>query len=92
MSTEEKTVTAGDLESLRHMLGINQSTPQDQWGYRNYFAAGGDDQIQSMERLADAGFVRCGGERWGLTYYFATEEGCKAAGLTTEQIKKVFEG
>lgn len=87
MTTETKTVTAGDLESLRHMLGINQSYPQEQWGYRNYFAAGEGEQTESMERLVEAGFVRRGGKRWGLTYYFATEEGCKAAGLTTDQIE-----
>lgn len=91
MNTNAKTITAADLDSLRHMLGIKQNTPPENWGYRNYFAAGGTDQVESMERLVAVGFVRCGGKSGELMYYHATEEGCRAVGMTGEQTLKALE-
>lgn len=72
-------VTADDLDNLRHMLGVSERSPR---GYRNYFVAGGDD-VLSMERLCAAGFaVR--NERYALSSdkcYHATDEGARAVGL-----------
>lgn len=88
---ESKVITVEDLDHLRHMLGINQSYSPSNWGFRNYFAAGPGEQVESMERLVALGWVRKGGQRDDLVYYYATKEGCRAAGLTTQQIKAVFE-
>ena len=49
----DHTLTAKDMENLRHMLGADSSNP----GYRNYFAAGHDEQ-ESMERLVATGLAR----------------------------------
>lgn len=78
-STESATITADDLDNLRHMLGVNDRSPR---GYRNYFIAGGRD-IESMERLRACGFV-VRSERYGLSAdfcYHATIEGARAVGL-----------
>jgi hypothetical protein len=68
-----------DLDNLRHMLGVSEKSPR---GYRNYYVAGGDD-VQSMERLREAGFV-VKNERYGLSSdpcYNATLDGARAVGL-----------
>lgn len=73
-------ITAYDLDNLRHMLGVSERSPR---GYRNYFVAGGDD-VASMERLREAGFV-FQNKRYNLSpdpCYCATIEGAKAVGLT----------
>lgn len=71
-------VTADDLDNLRHMLGVERVPG----GYRNYYVAGGDD-VASMERLREAGFV-VKNERYRLSddpCYHATLEGARAIGL-----------
>jgi hypothetical protein len=72
-------ITVNDLDNLRHMLGVSERSPR---GYRNYFVAGGDD-VQSMERLREAGFV-VKNEGYGLSSdscYHATLDGARAVGL-----------
>jgi hypothetical protein len=72
-------ITADDLDNVRHMLGVSERCRR---GYRNYFVAGGDD-LASMERLREAGFV-VKNERYGLSAdscYHATLEGARAVGL-----------
>jgi hypothetical protein len=72
-------ITVYDLDNLRHMLGVSQKHPK---GYRNYFVAGGDD-VRSMERLREAGFVVLN-ENYRLSSlpcYHATLEGARAVGL-----------
>lgn len=63
------------------MLGVSERSRR---GYRNYFVAGGDD-VASMERLREAGFV-VKNERYRLSSapcYHATIEGARAVGLTS---------
>lgn len=79
-----------DMNNLRHMLGIGSHIKKRQWGYRNHFAPGGSD-IQSMERLEEAGLVQKGRPYEETHYYHATEAGCVAAGLKPVQIKKAME-
>lgn len=72
-------ITAGDLDNLRHMLGVSESNRR---GYRNYFVAGGGD-VASMERLLACGFV-VRNETYRLSSdpcYHATIEGARAVGL-----------
>lgn len=80
-----------DIDNLRHMLGATSHTPKRDWGYRNHFAAGIAD-TPSMERLVAAGLVVREG-RLGSSqhYYYATEAGCKAAGLNRAQTKRALE-
>jgi hypothetical protein len=73
---------------LTHMLGAEPHIRQSQWGYRNYYCAevGGKDE-QDLIKLAEIGLVRRGfaineGED---VYFFATEKGMDAIGLTSEQ-------
>lgn len=70
---------------LVHMLGANSKDK----GYRNHFAAGGD-QIDCMERLREKGLVVKGISKWELTFYHATELGCKEAGLNKKQTYKAL--
>ena len=79
-----------DLENLRHMLGIGSHIKKRQWGYRNHFAPGGAD-IQSMERLEEAGLVRKDRSYEGTHYYHATQAGCVTARLKPYQIRKAME-
>lgn len=89
---ESEMITANDLSRLRHMLGVDaQRYTQKQWGFRNYFAAGAGEQTESMLRLQEAGFVRQGEVFNESHYYHATEEGCKAVGMNSEQIKRALE-
>jgi hypothetical protein len=72
-------ITVEDLDNLRHMLGVAE---RHRRGYRNYFVAGGDD-VASMERLREAGFV-VKNEHYRLSAdpcYHATIEGARAVGL-----------
>lgn len=72
-------ITADDLDNLRHMLGVSEKCRK---GYRNYFVAGGDD-VASMERLREAGFV-LKNERYNASSdpcYHATVDGARAVGL-----------
>lgn len=73
------TITADDLDNLRHMLGVSEKNRR---GYRNYFVAGGKD-VESMERLREAGFV-VKNDALVLSRdpcYHATTEGARAVGL-----------
>ncbi len=69
------TITADDLDKLRHMLGVSGRSRR---GYRNYYCAGPND-VPSMERLRAAGFVEKVADG---RYYHATLEGGRAVGLT----------
>lgn len=72
-------LTVDDLDSLRHMLGVEQRTPR---GYRNYYVAGAGD-LQSMERLRAHGFV-VKNDHYRMSEdacYHTTLEGARAVGL-----------
>ena len=73
-------ITADDLDKLRHMLGVSEQQPR---GYRNYYVAGPRD-VPSMERLCAAGFAVRESRNWelsGYPLYHATDEGARAVGL-----------
>lgn len=90
-TTVNTSLTAKDIDNLRHMLGVHQQKPARQWGLRNYFACGGGENEKSMRRLEAAGFVRQGRPYENSFYFHATEEGCKAVGMNAAQIKRAFE-
>ena len=76
-----------DLDNLRHMLGIRQSTPRKDFGFRNYFNSteSGPD-YESMLRLERQGLVI----RGRRCYWHATRAGCLAVGLNEKQIKRAL--
>ncbi len=79
MNTLADMLTVGDMDSLRHMLGVSPKHPR---GYRNYFVAGGTD-VESMERLRAHGLV-VKNEGYRLSTdpcYHATEKGARFIGL-----------
>ena len=91
--TAELDLTSDDLDNLRHMVGAVFNVAKRNWGYRNHFAAGEDD-VPSMEKLRNAGFVIKGRKfHIGETdyYYHATLEGCKAIGLSKAATKRALE-
>lgn len=84
------TITADDLDNLRHMLGAQLCYAKREWGFRNHYAPAGVD-VESMKRLEAAGFVRQGRPYQMHHYYHATEAGCKAAGLNAAQTRRALE-
>lgn len=89
MSQEE--LGKQDLENLKHMLGATGYTRKKDWGYRNRFAAGGDD-IESMERLQKLGLVRrINSSIFPDPYYVATEDGCRYLGFNKKQIANAMD-
>lgn len=78
-----------DMGCLRHMLGIRESTPKKDYGFRNYFNSSevGPD-YEAMLRLESQGLVT----RGRRFYWHATEAGCKAVGLNDKQTKRAIHG
>lgn len=80
--------TVQDMNNLRHMLGVGSHIKRANWGFRNRFiTSDGHDDLPSMERMLKQGLVAKGGEH----YWFATEAGMRAIGLTPRQIKRAME-
>jgi hypothetical protein len=85
-------LTDEDLENLRHMVGFASHIRRRDWGYRNRFAAGGD-QVESMERLQAEGLVVTGSViPGGLQYYHATEDGMVVAGMPDDAVRRCLAG
>lgn len=89
-------ITDLDKENLTHMTGTGSHIPTNQKGYRNYFCATVSDldpDYQSMVRMELNGLVLAGRKvnDGNQQYFYATEAGCKAIGLTEEQTKRVLE-
>ncbi len=74
------------MQCLQHMLGADSRYPKRQWGFRNYFDAGGKDQ-RSMDLLLEAGYVL----RGRANYYHATIKGCRLLGFGKPAIKRALE-
>ena len=85
-------IVPGDFAKLQHMLGAVKGKPKYHWGLRNYFAAGGGQQHEAMQRLVAAGLATTGRAANEMTYFHATRLGCKAAGLDGAGIKRAMEG
>lgn len=87
----QPTPTEKDMDKLRHMLGaVPGRWPKNKWGWRNYFASASADN-EHMLRLVDAGYAEKGHQSESMTYFHATEAGCKAAGLDKSGIKRALE-
>ena len=84
-------IMPGDFAKLQHMLGAVTGRPKYHWGLRNYFAAGGGQQHEAMQRLVAAGLATAGRAANEMTYFHATRLGCKAAGLDGAGIKRAME-
>ena len=84
-------ILPGDFAKLQHMLGAVAGRPKYHCGLRNYFAAGGGQQHEAMQRLVAAGLATAGRAANEMTYFHATRLGCKAAGLDGAGIKRAME-
>lgn len=79
---------------LTYMLGAELHIEKSRWGYRNYYCAGvGEKDEHDLMEMAELGLVRRGhvindGES---VYFFATEQGMDAIGLTAKQKQNASE-
>jgi len=90
--TSETTMnlTSGDVRKLRHMLGATEGYSRRDYGFRNYYATGGGEATEAMERLVVAGLATKGASSTNMTYYHATVKGCELLGFTKAQIQRAF--
>lgn len=77
-----------DIQNLKHMLGATEEPSK--WGYRNHFAAGGED-VHSMERLAKAGLVVKRNNAVTDNLYTATVAGCELLNFSQSMIDYAFD-
>ena len=82
-------ITADDLDNLRHALGIEPTRVRSQWGFRNYYVTCPGDA--SFARLVACGFAEPAGtlNDGRDTVFRATREGKRAAGMTDAEIAKM---
>ena len=93
-TTPDQEVTQEDMDNLRHALGATKHISRKVWGFRRHFAAAlGTPDHDSMLRLQDAGYMHLGRQDpdSSLAFFFATESGCKAAGLDSVQTARALE-
>ena len=82
-------LTEKQLETLRHMLGIN--TPDDRIPkpYRNHYAASpGNEKMAELERLGAVKFIGKNHLGSGYDFYACTDEGRLAAIMSHRTIRK----
>ena len=84
-------IMPGDFAKLQHMLGAVKQYPKSKWGWRNYYAAGGGQAREAMQRLVGDGLATAGRAIGDMTYFHATRLGCKAVGLDGAGIKRAME-
>jgi hypothetical protein len=87
----EDVLTAADLRKLWHMLGAGPDNPKRNWGYRNHYATSGGETMQALRRMEGLGLVVVGHRSGSMTFFHATEAGCREAGLDAKQIKRALE-
>jgi hypothetical protein len=78
------TLHEGDLDILRHMLGVTPHHPQVRWGFRNEYLVNRRDAA-ALARLVAAGFARAGQPLLQLQYFHATDVGCRLVGLSAKR-------
>ena len=86
-------LTQSQREALIHMLGMGKHIHVASRGYRNQYCAsvGGEDEKQ-LTAMAELGLVRRGGtiNEGTSVYFFATEAGMDAIGMTKTQKKRAM--
>jgi hypothetical protein len=80
-------------ETLTHMLGAGSHIPKEQHGCRNQFCASlGSEDHMSMLQMEAVGLVVKGRRLNGdMQFFYATEAGCKAIGLSKAATKRALE-
>lgn len=84
-------ITFGDLDNLRHMLGVGPRIPRRSWGYRNHYHPS-TETIESMRRLEASGLARpgrAGLDGLGLPCYHATDLGMQFLGFSDAEIARI---
>ncbi|MBP1153119.1 MULTISPECIES: hypothetical protein [unclassified Methylocaldum] len=70
-------LTEDQLQTLRHMLGIDDPSLRDPKPYRDYYCANRRDQ--HLQKMAQIGVVRLYSQQGGYDWYCTTEKGRAAA-------------
>jgi len=86
-------LTKSQEDKLRHMLGAEPGRyPKKRWGFRNHYAACAGDQktIKELTEMVNAGLLVGGPPGDRLVFFYATEKGCRAVGLTGSRIKEAL--
>jgi hypothetical protein len=74
------TLTDEQLDTLRHMLGINDPSQRAPVPYRNHYAANpGDPKLVELERLGMVELCRRAGGAFEYDFYRCTDAGQTAA-------------
>jgi hypothetical protein len=79
---------------LRHTLGARPEQSKKNHGYRNKYAVTrGTEQYETLCAMAAAGYMQeaKGSKGKPMAFFFATEKGCRAIGLSEDAIKRAFE-
>lgn len=87
-------MTKEQREYLVHMLGMGSHVKKRNRGYRNmYCASVGGKEEADLIAMAKAGFVRRGFtiNEGTSVYYFATEAGMDAIGMSEAEKKRALE-
>lgn len=81
-------ITEKQKELLKHMLGADERYLKKQWGYRNHFCAGDEndrDRIE-LEKLENLGMV-ISYQKFGYKTFSATKQGAIEIGFKPYQLK-----
>lgn len=90
MMDAQERITAGQRRILRHMLGM-EGEPRRAWGCRNSYAAGrGDYSLARLRGMEQAGLIRQGSMTEHRIFFHATEAGCRAVGLNTQERERAL--
>lgn len=79
-------LTANQLQTLRHMLGIDDPYAKTPQPYRDYYCANRGDE--NLHELARIGAVRLYSQRDGYDWYCCTDVGRAAAMASHKTIRK----
>lgn len=87
-------ITKEQREYLTHMLGMGKHTAKSLRGYRNRFCAGvGGKDEAALTVMADAGLVERGRtiNDGASVYFYATEAGMDAIGMSKAEKRRAME-
>lgn len=86
-------LTKSQENKLRHMLGAEPGRyPKRRWGFRNHYACETINEkcMSELRSMVDAGLLTQGRSSGKLTFFRATEAGCRAVGMKGAQIRNAL--
>lgn len=84
------------IETIIHMTGCGKHIYENLRGCRNYYCASclpNDEDYIALLEMEKLGYVRAGStiNNGDNQYFYATKEGCRAAGIKEKYIERIFE-